>query len=109
MSVLAMDTTSTMSQIPYQSYQQIYPSLTQTQVLPPMMSDTNTKECLIVRILKSSSFKVILAIIAIVIVTIYLIKMIFKYKVMKSLESLKSLYNVQSFRLVDKKEDEKKK
>lgn len=106
MSVLAMDTTSTMSQIPYQP---IYPSLSQTQVLPPMMSDTNTKECLIVRILKSSSFKVILAIIAIVIVTIYLIKMIFKYKVMKSLESLKSLYNVQSFRLVDKKEDKKKK
>lgn len=106
MSVLAMDTTSTMSQIPYQP---IYPSLSQTQVLPPMMSDTNTKECLIVRILKSSSFKVILAIIAIVIVTIYLIKMIFKYKVMKSLESLKSLYNIQSFRLVDKKEDKKKK
>lgn len=106
MSVLAMDTTSTMSQIPYQP---IYPSLSQTQTLPPMMSDTNTKECLIVRILKSSSFKVILAIIAIVIVTIYLIKMIFKYKVMKSLESLKSLYNVQSFRLVDKKEDKKKK
>ena len=106
MSVLAMDTTSTMSQIPYQP---IYPSLSQTQTLPPMMSDTNTKECLIVRILKSSSFKVILAIIAIVIVTIYLIKMIFKYKVMKSLESLKSLYNVQSFRLVDKKEDKKNK
>ena len=106
MSVLAMDTTSTMSQIPYQP---IYPSLSQTQTLPPMMSDTNTKECLIVRILKSSSFKVILAIIAIVIVAIYLIKMIFKYKVMKSLESLKSLYNVQSFRLVDKKEEEKKK
>ena len=106
MSVLAMDTTSTMSQIPYQP---IYPSLSQTQTLPPMMSDTNTKECLIVRILKSSSFKVILAIIAIVIVVIYLIKMIFKYKVMKSLESLKSLYNVQSFRLVDKKEDKKKK
>lgn len=106
MSVLAMDTTSTMSQIPYQP---IYPSLSQTQTLPPMMSDTNTKECLIVRILKSSSFKIILAIIAIVIVTIYLIKMICKYKVMKSLESLKSLYNVQSFRLVDKKEDEKKK
>lgn len=106
MSVLAMDTTSTMSQIPYQP---IYPSLSQTQTLPPMMSDTNTKECLIVRILKSSSFKVILAIIAIVIVTIYLIKMICKYKVMKSLESLKSLYNVQSFRLVDKKEDKKKK
>lgn len=106
MSVLAMDTTSTMSQIPYQP---IYPSLSQTQTLPPMMSDTNTKECLIVRIIKSSSFKVILAIIAIVIVTIYLIKMIFKYKVMKSLESLKSLYNVQSFRLVDKKEDKKKK
>ena len=106
MSVLAMDTTSTMSQIPYQP---IYPSLSQTQTLPPMMSDTNTKECLIVRILKSSSFKVILTIIAIVIVTIYLIKMIFKYKVMKSLESLKSLYNVQSFRLVDKKEDKKKK
>ena len=105
-SVLAMDTTSTMSQIPYQP---IYPSLSQTQVLPPMMSDTNTKECLIVRILKSSSFKVILAIIAIVIVVIYLIKMIFKYKVMKSLESLKSLYNIQSFRLVDKKEDKKKK
>lgn len=101
-----MDTTSTMSQIPYQP---IYPSLSQTQTLPPMMSDTNTKECLIVRILKSSSFKVILAIIAIVIVTIYLIKMICKYKVMKSLESLKSLYNVQSFRLVDKKEDKKKK
>ena len=106
MSVLAMDTTSTMSQIPYQP---IYPSLSQTQVLPPMMSDTNTKECLITRIIKSSSFKVILAIIAIVIVTIYLIKMIFKYKVMKSLESLKSLYNVQSFKLVDKKEDKKKK
>ena len=106
MSVLAMDTTSTMSQIPYQP---IYPSLSQTQTLPPMMSDTNTKECLIVRILKSSSFKVTLAIIAIVIVTIYLIKMICKYKVMKSLESLKSLYNVQSFRLVDKKEDKKKK
>lgn len=106
MSVLAMDTTSTMSQIPYQP---IYPSLSQTQTLPPMMSDTNTKECLIVRILKSSSFKIILAIIAIVIVTIYLIKMICKYKVMKSLESLKSLYNVQSFRLVDKKEEEKKK
>ena len=106
MSVPAIDTTSTMSQIPYQP---IYPSLSQTQLLPPMMSDTNTKECLIVRILKSSSFKVILAIIAIVIVTIYLIKMIFKYKVMKSLESLKSLYNIQSFRLVNKKEDEKKK
>ena len=106
MSVPAIDTTSTISQIPYQP---IYPSLSQTQTLPPMMSDTNTKECLIVRILKSSSFKVILAIIAIVIVTIYLIKMIFKYKVMKSLESLKSLYNVQSFRLVDKKEDKKKK
>lgn len=106
MSVLAMDTTSTMSQIPYQP---IYPSLSQTQTLPPMMSDTNTKECLIVRILKSSSFKIILAIIAIVIFTIYLIKMICKYKVMKSLESLKSLYNVQSFRLVDKKEEEKKK
>lgn len=106
MSVPAIDTTSTMSQIPYQP---IYPSLSQTQTLPPMMSDTNTKECLIVRILKSSSFKVILAIIAIVIVTIYLIKMICKYKVMKSLESLKSLYNVQSFRLVDKKEDKKKK
>ena len=106
MSVPAIDTTSTISQIPYQP---IYPSLSQTQTLPPMMSDTNTKECLIVRILKSSSFKVILAIIAIVIVTIYLIKMICKYKVMKSLESLKSLYNVQSFRLVDKKEDKKKK
>ena len=106
MSVPAIDTTSTISQIPYQP---IYPSLSQTQTLPPMMSDTNTKECLIVRILKSSSFKVILAIIAIVIVVIYLIKMIFKYKVMKSLESLKSLYNVQSFRLVDKKEDKKKK
>ena len=70
MSVLAMDTTSTMSQIPYQP---IYPSLSQTQTLPPMMSDTNTKECLIARILKSTSFKVILAIIAIVIVVIYLI------------------------------------
>ena len=100
MSVPAIDTTSTISQIPYQP---IYPSLSQTQTLPPMMSDTNTKECLIARILKSTSFKVILAIIAIV------IEMIFKYKVMKSLESLKSLYNVQSFRLVDKKEDEKKK
>lgn len=106
MSIPAIDTTSTMSQIPYQP---IYPSLSQTQTLPPMMSDTNTKECLIARIIKSTSFKVILAIIAIVIVVIYLIKMIFKYKVMKSLESLKSLYNVQSFRLVDKKEEEKKK
>ena len=49
MSVPAIDTTSTMSQIPYQP---IYPSLSQTQTLPPMMSDTNTKECLIARILK---------------------------------------------------------
>ena len=75
MSVPSIDTTSTMSQIPYQP---IYPTLTQTQTLPQMMTDSNTKECLIARILKSTSFKVILAIIAIVIVVIYLIKMIFK-------------------------------
>lgn len=106
MSVPSIDTTSTMAEIPYQP---IYPTLTQTQTLPPMMTDTNTKECLIARILKSTSFKVILAIIAIVIVIIYLIRMIFKYKVMKSLESLKSLYNIQTFRLVNKKEDENKK
>ena len=58
MSVPAIDTTSTISQIPYQP---IYPSLSQTQTLPPMMSDTNTKECLIARILKSTSFNCLIS------------------------------------------------